>query len=227
MLKKVIKNGSLELKADGPEGAFRAVFATFNVIDRDRDVTIPGAFKSGQDVRISQWGHNWGMPVIGKGTIDQDDSKAWVDGQFFLDMQAGKETYLSVKNLGNLQEWSYGFDITEWSVGEWEGEQDVRILRGLDVHEVSPVMLGAGVGTGTEDIKAAKDRHDQLVALKSQTQGMLRTIDLLIGSTESDGAPADEAGNGKSGEGEGAKDETSPIRLLTDRDRVELELLAL
>lgn len=145
---------AFEFKAE-KEGSFRATFSRFSVIDRDGDVTMPDAFVKGQEVRIAQWGHNWGAPAVGKGTIDFDGVRAWVDGEFFLDTTAGKDTYLAVKNLGSLQEWSYGFAIKDYSFGEFEGQQ-VRFLRGLDVFEVSPVMIGAGVGTGTDAIKGAE-----------------------------------------------------------------------
>ncbi len=145
----------MEIKADGQPGEFRAVFSTFNVIDKDGDVTLPGAFKDGAAVRISYWGHRWQDLPVGRGVIHQDQEKAWVDGQFFLDTQAGKETYTVVKNLGELQEWSYGYDPVEWSVGKFE-DREVRFLRQLDVPEVSPVMLGAGVDTHTESIKGTK-----------------------------------------------------------------------
>jgi hypothetical protein len=55
-----------------------------------------------------------------------------------------------------LQEWSYSFDILDASFGEFEGKQ-VRFLRKLKVHEVSPVMLGAGIGTHTRAIKSDGD----------------------------------------------------------------------
>lgn len=150
----------MELKADGQPGEFRAVFATFNAIDHDGDVTVPGAFKDGSAVRISYWGHRWQDLPVGKGVIHQDEKQAWVDGQFFLDTLAGKETYQTVKNLGDLQEWSYGYDVEDSELGKFE-EQDVRFLRSLVVPEVSPVLLGAGVGTHTESIKRAADDHGQ------------------------------------------------------------------
>lgn len=151
MLKKTYRS-AIELKADGEPGEFRAVFSTFNVIDHDGDVTVPGAFQEGQAVRISYWGHRWQDLPVGRGAIHQDETKAWVDGRFFLDTTAGKETYQTVKNLEELQEWSYGFDIEESGWGKFE-DQDVQYLRKLTVHEVSPVMLGAGIGTHTETIK--------------------------------------------------------------------------
>lgn len=152
---KALRGLKVEVK-DASEGTFRAVFSTFNAIDHDGDVTTPGAFKDGQEVRISAYNHaSWGsghLPV-GKGTIHQDDSEAWVDGQFFLNTAAGRETFEVVKAMGSLQEWSYGFDVLEGGEGEFNGEQ-VHFLRSLDVHEVSPVLLGAGINTRTLAAKA-------------------------------------------------------------------------
>ena len=91
---------------------------------------------------------------MGKGVIHADDEKAWVDGSFFMDTQSGLETYKTVKNLGELQEWSYGFDVLKNSFGKFE-EKDVQFLESLDVFEVSPVLLGAGIGTQTTAIKSA------------------------------------------------------------------------
>lgn len=154
MLKKTYR-APIELKEDGQPGEFRAVFSTFNVVDHDGDVTLPGAFQDGQKVRISYWGHRWRDLPVGKGMVHQDDEKAWVDGLFFLDTEGGAETYKTVKNLEDLQEWSYGFDIEEAHLGKFE-DQDVQFLEKLTVYEVSPVMLGAGIGTGTESIKGKK-----------------------------------------------------------------------
>lgn len=162
MLKKTYRS-PIELKEDGDPGSFRAVFATFNVIDHDGDVTLPGAFTEGQKVRIAYWGHRWRDLPVGKGAIHQDEEKAWVDGQFFLDTAGGEETYKTVKNLGDLQEWSYGFDVEESRMGTFLAdmqERDVQFLEKLTVYEVSPVMLGAGIGTGTETIKEQSDAGD-------------------------------------------------------------------
>jgi len=168
MLKKTYRS-AIELKADGEPGEFRAVFSTFNVIDLDGDVTVPGAFQEGQAVRISYWGHRWQDLPVGRGAIHQDEEKAWVDGRFFLDTIAGKETYQTVKNLEELQEWSYGYDIEQSDPGQFEG-QDVQFLRRLEVHEISPVMLGAGIGTHTETIKG-KDAGDPNNAGDSDNAG--------------------------------------------------------
>lgn len=169
---------SFEFKAE-QEGSFRATFSRFNVIDRDGDVTMPDAFQKGQEVRIAQWGHNWGSPVIGKGAIDFDEERAWVDGAFFLDTTAGLDTYKAVKNLGALQEWSYGFAIKERSFGEFgDPPQHVQFLRRLDVFEVSPVMIGAGIGTGTDAIKGATlaDESETVLAAVAGFSDRLKSL---------------------------------------------------
>jgi len=139
----------------GEAGEFTAIFSTFNVIDLQGDVTLPGAFKDGQAVRVSYWGHRWQDLPSGRGVIHADDEKAWIDGKFFLDTDAGAETYKTVKNLGDLQEFSFGFDVDLSEEGVFEGIP-VRFLKALTVHEVSPVFLGAGIGTGTVAIKSAE-----------------------------------------------------------------------
>jgi HK97 family phage prohead protease len=144
--------GKLEFKANDA-GEFRAVFSTFNVIDADNDVTLPGAFTENQPLRISYWGHRWHDLPVGRGILHQNEKEAWIDGKFFLDTEGGRETYRTVKNLGELQEWSYGYDVEEARRGQFE-DQEVTFLQRLTVHEVSPVMLGAGVNTRTETIKA-------------------------------------------------------------------------
>jgi len=174
MERKVFK-GTLELKADGEPGQFKAVFATLNVVDLDGDVTLPGAFTDGQPVRISSWAHGWDKLPVGRGEIHEADGTALVDGRFFLNTQTGKEHYETVKALGDLQEWSYGFDIIEAEPGQFDGK-DVRFLKKLKVYEVSPVMLGAGIGTQTTAIKSEKqynwqEIHDMAVQLGAKCAG--------------------------------------------------------
>jgi len=149
------KNFSSVVKAD-EAGSFKAIFSTFNVKDKDGDVTLPDAFERGRKVLISHYGHRWADLPVGKGSIDFDGEKAWVDGQFFLDTAGGKDTYQTVKNLEELQEWSYGFKVLESEDGTKDGEK-VNILKKLEVFEVSPVLVGAGVGTVTESIKGEKE----------------------------------------------------------------------
>lgn len=147
------------IKIDGDEGHIEAVFSTFNVVDLDKDVTLPGAFENGAPVRISAYNHSsnrGAMLPVGKGHIEADDHQARVKGQFFMDTNHGRDTFLTLKALGELGEWSYGYDIIDSEKGRFE-EQDVQFLKKLKVNEVSPVLLGAGIGTRTLIAKGLLD----------------------------------------------------------------------
>ena len=138
-------------------GQVKAVFATLGVVDHDGDIILPGAIANGQKVRISAYNHaSWGAQLpVGKGTISEVGNELVFSGQFFLDMDSGLETYKAVKNIGDLGEWSFGFDILDKGVTMDEVTQrEVRLLKKLNVYEVSPVLLGAGIGTRTTDIKS-------------------------------------------------------------------------
>jgi hypothetical protein len=147
----------VEVKS-GDKGQVSAVFATFNVIDSDGDVTVPGAFKNGAEVVISSYQHKtWqGALPVGTGRIRTTKSEAILDGQFFMDTQAGRETFSVVKQLGGRQQWSYGYEAIQAEPGKFGG-RDVRFLKRLEVPEVSPVLVGAGVNTRTLAAKARKD----------------------------------------------------------------------
>lgn len=147
----------VELKA-GDKGEFSAVIATFDVIDKDGDVTLPGAFTDSAEVVISAYGHqSWaGALPVGKGRLRTTAKEAIVDGQFFMDTTAGRDTFLAVKQLGSLGQWSYGFDVVDSEPGDKDGQR-VRFLKRMAVHEASPVLIGAGVNTRTLATKAAKE----------------------------------------------------------------------
>lgn len=156
--------GAKLLKADedGGSGTARVAFAQLNVVDHDGDYTIPGAFQTGQKLKVCQTGHAHGMRVAGAGEIlgeQEIDGAMWAvaDLKFFLDTEAGREEYATVKALqkaGHSSEWSYGYDILDAAPGEVSGQR-VQILKSLSVYEISPVLRGAGIGTHTLDVKSA------------------------------------------------------------------------
>jgi hypothetical protein len=164
----------VEIK-DEDKGEVTAVFATLGVIDSDGDVTVKGAFDNGAKVRISAYGHaSWnGTLPVGKGSIREVGDEAILDGRFFLDTPAGADTFKVVKELGadGLQEWSYGYDPVEYSFGEFE-EQQVRFLNKLKVHEVSPVLLGAGVGTRLLTAKSGMKFSEHVEAVMADVDAL-------------------------------------------------------
>ena len=181
------KQISLELKEE-KEGSFLARIATLDAIDKDLDVTTPGAFDT-KEVLISAYQHSsWhGELPVGKATISEKGGEVLAEGQFNLDSVTGKEHYEAGKFSIGLQEWSYGFKILEEGSDEeinaWakahDGARPARIIKKVDVIEISPVLVGAGINT-------------ELIAIKSegmtyadQAEAVLTAVKDLVGRTES------------------------------------------
>ena len=156
----------VEIKADGDDaGAFSARIATLNVIDKDNDVTLKGAFEGSAPVRVSRGHHSSAerddLPV-GVATIQEVGDQVIAEGQLNLDTVGGRDLYdtLKFEAKNNVaSEWSYGFTVEESEDGE-QDDQKVRFLRRLKAFEISPVMRGAGMDTATLAVKTATDFGD-------------------------------------------------------------------
>lgn len=161
---------------DEDQGIVEAVFASRLVksvdeadlddIDKDGDVTLKGAFPDGAEVVISAYGHqSWkGALPVGKGVIREEGDEAIVTAEFFLDTTHGRDTFNTVKGLGELQEWSYSLHDVKAERSTVKGRR-VRVLKKIGlVKEVSPTLRGAGIDTRTLATKSA-DETKQLVSM--------------------------------------------------------------
>lgn len=152
---------------DADKGLVEAVFATFDVVDLDGDVTLKGAFDDGAPVRISAFGHgSWsGLLPVGKGVIRTTDTEAVLEGNFFMNTAHGRDTFETVKQLGDLAEWSYSLDDVEAEYGEMAGKSVRYLKRVTGITEVSPVLRGAGIGTRTLAVKGQQTFVDEATAV--------------------------------------------------------------
>ncbi len=146
---------------DEARGEVEAVVATLGLVDRDGDVIKEGAIPNGSPVKLSDYGHSVvyaDAQPVGAGRIYIKDDKAVFRGRLFLDTARGRETFVvlrELKAMGAEQEWSFGFRVlgAERPDEEWRAKGALRILTKLHAVEVSPVLVGAGIGTGTVAVK--------------------------------------------------------------------------
>lgn len=162
---------------DDQKGEVEAVFAVLGVKDHDGDVTVKGAFTDGEQVKISAYEHAlWkGEMPVGKGVIHEVGDNVILKGQFFMDTTAGRDTFNTVKAMGDLQEWSYGYKTLEEEHGTYEGKS-ANIIKKQQVFEVSPVNLGAGIGTHTTAVKAYTEGDSGQKQLQSELFEALRNV---------------------------------------------------
>lgn len=178
MMNNESKNIDIELKDDS--GQVEAVFSLFNSLDSDGDVVVPGAVKSGfKNNQVPMvWSHKWDMP-IGKGTISQDDDKAVFKGEFFMDTESGKEAYNLVKNMGDMQQWSFGYKVNDSEFSKTKDKDgddaNARYLKDLTVYEVSPVLVGANQDTYTLAIKSNTELLKEITEEKGEQKEVVES----------------------------------------------------
>lgn len=156
------------VKEVADEGTVLFVLATLNEIDKDGDVTLPGYF--GQQPTVMVPVHDWNHVPIGKGRIFEDGDEAIAEMKLNLDIAAARDWHAALKfdmaNPPALQQYSYGYTVLDGGSerGQHKG-RSVRFLKarpdgtpGAIVHEVSPVLLGAGNNTRTLGVKSATNR---------------------------------------------------------------------
>lgn len=162
-MKRETKIG-VEIKQIDAEGTGLARIATLSAIDSDGDTYAPGAFLAEgggeQSVKVLA-AHNWMVVPLGKARVFEDGDAAMAEFRLNMDSPTAREWHAALKfdldaersGGAPLQEWSYGFRVVDSETALRDGER-VRILKRLAVHEISPVVLGAGMGTRTVAMKA-------------------------------------------------------------------------
>jgi hypothetical protein len=170
--------GAFAIKSES-RGEVEAVIATLNVVDRDREVIVPGALQDGAEVAVSGYGHDaiFGAIPAGKGAIRVTGNRAIFQGRLFLSTERGRETLAVLKEMGSAQQWSFGFEILESAPpsAEWRARGAHRILTKLNAFEVSPVIRGAGVGTQTLSAKRAGATSPDPVTMRQVGESLQRT----------------------------------------------------
>lgn len=168
------------LKQLDEEGHGLAQIATLAEIDHDGDTYQAGAF--GDQFAAVLPTHQWQHVPLGKARVFDDGVHGLAEFEFNLEIEAARDWHSALKfdlNDGRdpLQEWSFGFDIIDSSMETRDGET-VRVLKQLEVHEISPVLLGAGIGTGTLSIKSAADEVAQLAEIMAAAPSELTPAQL-------------------------------------------------
>ena len=164
-------------------GTGLARIAQLSAIDNDGDTYQPGAFNwkdGGHQWASMLTAHRWHEMPWGKARVYEEGGAALAELNINLDTQAGRDWHAALKfDLAKgdaVVEWSYGYDVLEADY-EMRAGQRVRVLKKLDVHEVSPVLRAAGIGTGTLGIKGAALKQAQFNQVISGLADMAAAID--------------------------------------------------
>lgn len=157
---KSFADSAVEVK-DAEKGIVEAVVGRVGVKDLEGDIFLPGSFGE-RNVRVSAYNHrSWpsrgGYPPVGRGRIYEEGDQVRAEIRFFLGTSDGRDHFTQVKEMGDLQEWSFGWLPGSERLAQVSDEQQAdgvrRAFASVPVAEVSPVLIGASIGTRTTSVK--------------------------------------------------------------------------
>jgi HK97 family phage prohead protease len=139
----------LDLKADGDGFAVSGYGSVFDEIDSYGDRIVKGAFVESLAKRKPKmlWQHSMDKPIGMWDTVAEDGKGLRVDGRLADTMQ-GREARELVK-MGAMDGLSIGY-----RTGAEEMDGDIRVLKSIDLYEVSFVTIPAASSAVVTSIKS-------------------------------------------------------------------------
>lgn len=127
-----------ELKAAGSKGEIEGLGSVFNNVDHGDDVILPGAFAKSLEQKLPAmlWQHQHDK-VPGKWISAEETKEGLQLKGVFANTPLGQEAYELTK-MEAVTGLSIGFTIPE---GGAEFEKNVRVIKEVDLWEVSPVTF--------------------------------------------------------------------------------------
>lgn len=151
------KDFSLEVKDLSEDGTFEGYGSIFGNVDAYGEKVVPGAFveslarhkREGTAV-LMLWQHDPHQPIGVWEDLAEDAKGLWGKGRLLTEVQRAKEVYVLMKNRA----------VRGLSIGYREEEADqengVRLLKKLDLWEISPVSFPANRRARIEAVKSER-----------------------------------------------------------------------
>jgi HK97 family phage prohead protease len=146
-----LKSIQLEVKAT-EEGVIEGYGSVFGNIDAYGDRINQGAFRNSLTKRMPKmlWQHDMNEPIGIWDQVREDDTGLYVKGRLAVNTTRGKEARELIL-MGAFDGLSIGFRATDW---EMEGNN--RVLKSIDLYEVSLVTMPANTLATITDIRSAE-----------------------------------------------------------------------
>lgn len=152
-----------EFKAENSEtGIIEGYGSVFGNEDSHGDVILRGAFNETLQKRNPKmlWQHRMDSPIGTWDEVKEDDRGLWVKGRIITKTQLGSETVELIK-AGVVSGLSIGYRTID---AEYRG--DLRVLKAVDLYEISAVTLGSNdlaTITGVKTIETERDLERVLI----------------------------------------------------------------
>lgn len=151
------KDFTLEVKGLSEDGTFEGYGSIFGNVDSYGEKVVPGAFveslarhkREGTAV-LMLWQHNPDEPIGVWEDLAEDAKGLWGKGRLLTEVQRAKEVHVLMKNKA-VRGLSIGYRELDA-----DQEQGVRILKKLDLWEISPVSFPANRRARIEAVKSER-----------------------------------------------------------------------
>ena len=173
---------TIDNKNDKEQGIVEAYVSIFNNIDLDGDIIKQGAFKESLKAKLPKgvWMHDWNVPIAKTLKAEEHDKGLFIQAQFNLETQRGKEAYSDIK-FGIIDEFSIGFRVLDF---EWD-KADNRVIKKVKLYEWSPVLAGANQKTQLLDVKNEKiKKQDDVKINYVDIDEKIHTVKLYLANGE-------------------------------------------
>lgn len=153
------------------EGRGAAVLARLGVRDKDGDVLVPGLLGGEQQAPLIQ-AHDWQVPPFGRAVVRERGDELVADFTLNLETARGREWASVLKfdlERGPLQQWSWAFTVPPGGAETgMHGGASARLLKRIQLLEVSPVVVGASMGSRTLALKADRVAQATFKAMETR-----------------------------------------------------------
>lgn len=210
------KGFAFEVKEVTAEGTIEGYAAVFGNVDRGGDKILPGAFveslrkaaQQGQTVKML-FNHDPNQPIGVWEDLAEDAKGLWGKGRLVMEVPKAQEVHalLKAKALGGL---SIGY-VTDES--DWDG--NVRLLKSVQLYEVSPVTFPMNERAKISSVKSAEGAAEIIDKLAAGDLLTVREFEQLAKGLGLSNSQAERAARVHlKGQGEPAKAESDALEFL-------------
>jgi HK97 family phage prohead protease len=148
------------IKSLGVDGRFAGYASVFNLVDRQRDVLLRGAFAETLKGRMREikflWQHNMAEPIGIFTDIFEDERGLYVEGRLLLEVARASEAYALLK-AGAIGGLSIGYSPLRYTI---DPDTGVRLLSQVELWEVSLVTFPANQAATVTVLKQFSPTND-------------------------------------------------------------------
>lgn len=171
LMSKKFLCSSLSIKSIEENGLFSGYASVFNVVDKQNDLILPGAFKENlnKDKIKLLWQHNQSEPIGYIIDIHENDVGLYITAHLLLGIQKAEEVYLMLKT-GVINGLSIGYIPLEYDI---DHESGARVLKQVELWEVSLVTFPANLAAQVVNVKSQDNEQKMLIRAIKKAKDVL------------------------------------------------------